>query len=89
MAYEVKGTEDGKLIMVDLLTKYGQPKVGRWSVGLRGGIPDRCAHCPLADIRPAIGYTTYLTRWGGRGVLVKEGYCSQHQPTLQRKRGKR
>jgi len=80
MAYEIVGTHDGKLVFTDLLSKYGPPTVGRWSIGAHGGIPDRCATCPLGDIRPAVGFTQRRSVVFGKRTVVREGYCGRHQP---------
>ncbi len=58
-------------IVEDLLAKYGEPKTGRWAKVPYE--PDRCDFCPLADIKPAIGFTTESDGW-------RHGYCEHHKP---------
>jgi len=58
--------------VVDLMAKYGSYSVGRWAREPDGGRPDRCYFCPLADIRPAVGF---VVRDGWR-----YGYCEKHKP---------
>ncbi len=57
------------LTMVDLATKYGPYKVGRWCKAPE--VPDRCDFCPLADIRPAVGWR--------RDGEWRRGFCEQHR----------
>ena len=46
--------EDGERASLDLNAKYGKAKAGRWCKP--PAIPDRCYHCPLDNIKPAVGY---------------------------------
>jgi hypothetical protein len=73
MAVEFISQGAGKPIIVnDLLAKYGNYKVGRWAKDPDGGIPDRCYYCPLADIKPAVGFVVE-DGW-------RYGYCQDHKP---------
>ena len=61
----------GKPILVeDLLAKHGPYKIGRWCRPPQE--PDRCDFCPLADIKPAVGF---VEEEGWR-----RGFCEDHRP---------
>jgi len=56
--------------MEDLVARHGPYKVGRWCKPPE--IPDRCDFCPLADIKPAVGFVVDQDGW-------RHGFCEEHR----------